>query len=56
MWGGGVVKGWAWGSGRHTNTVVILLHWSICSILSHFFAKTKVADPFSAKKIGDEGL
>jgi len=25
--GGGVVKGWPWGNGSYTNTVMALLHW-----------------------------
>ena len=57
---GEVVKGWPWGSGSHTNTVVAFLHWlikwNILCILGHLFAKTKVGDRFSANKIGDGGL
>ena len=60
----GVVKGWSWGSGSLTNTVVAFLHfamkklrkWSISCILGHLFIKTKVADQFSNDEIGDERL
>ena len=33
-----------------------LRKWSIRCILGNFFSKTKVADRYSADKIGDEGL
>jgi len=68
MHGGGLVKGWPWGSASQTNTVVPLLHWLGASpgknwkmkYLVHssplFLPQTKVADRFTSNKIGDEGL
>jgi len=67
-----VMKGWLWGMGSHTKTVVAILYWKemgvgvlprkigdsgvFGAILGHFFDKTKVADRFSANKVGDEAL